>query len=198
MYLSGAKRRRPYADPITLIARRDHASGRFLPQTRQWRRRNLGFDPFSAVAAGFGVPAGGGGAAPMPSGGSPSTTTVSPAIQTTVTPTVSPTFTQIQDSAGARTASSTSASIPTSQSAETRGGDIPGAGSAPSWGGGSGFPSPTRVAPAQSYDYRRQPVNDAESVFSETSSFPWGPLLIGLGIVGAGAAYAASQKKGKR
>ena len=190
MHLDAPRKRTPYLDPVTVPTRRDPISGRFLPQSQAWRKKHgLGFDPFSAVAAGFGLPTGaapGSGGMPGMPGGGGSSTTVSPNIQTSVTPTVSPTFTQIQDSAGARTGSYTSASAPTEQGASSRGGDIPQPGAMT--GGGmpssGGFSTPSGFTPTIRTDYR-EPANPATSVFADEGGFPWTPLLIGAGILGA-------------
>jgi len=189
----GRKRRAPYLDRLTVPARRDPVSGRFLEQTATWRKRNglgdLAFNPFDVIGAAFGPPGSAPGMGPTGAGMPGASTTVSPNIQTTITPTISPTFTQVQDSAGARVASSTSATPSTSQRA-------------------TGIPQQNPLSPPASpampnfqYDYTApDPVADYGSgpdffreVFTDQQSIPWTAIILGASAI-AGV-YLYSRKR---
>jgi len=184
----GRKRRAPYLDNLTVPARRDPVTGRFLDQSATWRKRNglgsLGFNPFDVIGAAFGPPGTAPGMGPGMPGMPGASNTVSPNIQTTITPTISPTFTQVQDSAGARVASSTSATPSTSQRA-------------------TGVPQQNPMAPPTppslpnfQYDYTapdpvaRWPGTAAGSgpdffreVFTDQQSIPWTAIILGASAV---------------
>lgn len=156
----------------------------------------LGFDPFAAIASGFGIPTPG-GASPTesmpgfgptgPRGGGGSNVNVSPAIQTTVSPVISPTFTQVQDAPGARVSAATSAQQAGSQAADTRaaqsgapgGGPLspavmPGGELFPAWDGGTdwvtGRPSVTTRVTEPAFFSAPTPAERMTTEFFRTDS----------------------------
>jgi len=104
----------------------------------------------------------------------------------------------VQDSAGARVASATSASTPVSQGASSRGGELPGALPAPAFSADP-FPAPYTLSPNQRYDYNAPGTSPnqgvLDSVFANRDGIPWTPILIGLGIIGASVAYSSSTRR---